>query len=83
MQQPDVYKYCLVNFDDKFYRAKVLDIIYDDDKIEMKVLLVDTGLCPVVEIENVYDIPDDLIQRFPFQVTFHFLFKRQTHPFFS
>lgn len=69
MKQPDVYKYCLVNVKDIFYRAKVLDVIYDNDKIEMKVFLVDTGLSPTVEIDNVYDIPDDLIQGFPFQVT--------------
>lgn len=67
MSQPDVYKYCLVNADDGYCRAKVLEVEYESE-ISMEVFLLDTGLSKKVEIEKVYDIPDDLIQRFPFQV---------------
>lgn len=78
MEQPDVHKYCLVNIDENFHRAKVLDIIYNNESaivaITMEVLLVDTGLIQTVAIEDVYDIPDDLVQRFPFQVTEFILF---------
>lgn len=67
MRQPDVYKYCLVETDDGYCRAKVLEVEYESE-IRLKVFLLDTGLSKKVEIGKVYDIPDDLIQRFPFQV---------------
>ncbi|XP_055304540.1 putative ATP-dependent RNA helicase TDRD12 isoform X2 [Sitodiplosis mosellana] len=63
---PDVYKYCLVLVADGYERAKVIEVIYGED-IQLKVFLVDTGFCPIVDISNVYDIPDNLIQMLPFQ----------------
>lgn len=71
MEQPDVYKYCLANVDDEYYRAKVIEVMYDE-VITLKVLLVDTGLVKFVEIGKVYDIPDNLVQMLAFQVNLFF-----------
>lgn len=72
MQCPDVFKYCLVRKEDvngKFYdRAKIMEVIYDQDEILVKVFLLDIGHLETVSIDQVYDIPDELVERFPFQV---------------
>ncbi|XP_031636550.1 putative ATP-dependent RNA helicase TDRD12 [Contarinia nasturtii] len=67
MEEPDVYKYCLVRIDDDFNRAKVLEVLCGNDGIMIKVFLVDVGLIKVVNMDQVYDIPDNLIQMQPFQ----------------
>lgn len=67
MSCPDL-KYCLIEVDNHFNRGKIYGVNYVEDAIELKVLLVDTGLTKVVNLECVYDIPDELVQMLPFQV---------------
>lgn len=69
MEHPDVYKYCLANVDGAYNRAKVLEVVYGEE-IELKIFLVDIGLEVCVDIGKVYDIPDNLVQMYPFQVVF-------------
>lgn len=67
LKQPNIHKFCLVNIDGNYHRAKVLDVKYNEE-ISMEVLLIDSGAIETVDMEKVFDISDDLIQRFPFQV---------------
>lgn len=70
MTSPDINKYCLVNVDGGFDRGKILDIHYsDDDSLFLNIFLVDVGVVHKYDISNVYEIPDDLVQKFPFQVS--------------
>lgn len=75
MDCPDVYKYCLVLGNEGYNRAKVIEIIYGED-IELKVFLVDTGFATTVDISKVHDIPDNLIEMLPFQVSILIFFIR-------
>lgn len=68
MTCPDINKYCLVKSDDGFDRGKIIEVNYTEDESYMRIFLVDIGEIRKCDISNVYDIPDDLIQKFPFQV---------------
>lgn len=68
MTSPDIDKYCLVNTDGGFDRGKILDIHFHDEDISMDIFFVDIGKTETCDIANVFDIPDELIQKYPFQV---------------
>lgn len=70
MTRLDIDKYCLVKSKDgSFDRGKILEIIYTEDDSLMNVFMVDIGCVRKCDTLDVYDIPDDLIQKFPFQVS--------------
>lgn len=69
MTCPDINKCCLVKGDGGFDRGKILDITYTDDDTFMNIFLVDVGMVHKYDISNVYEIPNELIQKFPFQVS--------------
>lgn len=68
MDIPDVDKYCLIKNDVGFSRGKIVDIVFDCDKCEIEVFLVDEGLRKKVDMVDIFEIPDYLIEKYPFQV---------------
>lgn len=66
---PDIGEYCLVKHRDKFNRGKVIEVEYGAE-IRLKVFCVDIGWTLSTELENVYNIPTELLKYIPFQVKF-------------
>lgn len=52
--------------DDKFDRGKIIGVNYSD--VSIKIFCVDTGAVVMTGLENVYDLPDHLLKKTPFQV---------------
>lgn len=63
---PDIGEYCLVKCDEKFDRGKIIGVDYSD--ISIKIFCVDTGAVVTTGLDQVYDIPDHLLKKLPFQV---------------
>lgn len=66
MDCPDIGEYCLVDYDGGFNRGKVVGVEYP--AIMLTVFCVDIGITVRTAVENVYDLPKDLLEMCPFQV---------------
>lgn len=67
MEMPDIGNYCLVKFDGKYNRGKILSNFCENGIFCAKVFCCDMGLVVDCEIENVMSIPDELLNAMPFQ----------------
>lgn len=63
---PDIGEYCLVKYDKTFDRGKIIGVNYSD--ISIKIFCVDTGVVVTTGLDQVYDLPDHLLKKLPFQV---------------
>lgn len=63
---PDIGEYCLVKCDSKFDRGKIIGVDYSD--VSIKIFCVDTGAVVTTGLDHVYDLPDHLLKKLPFQV---------------
>lgn len=66
IEYPDIGEYCLVKCGDQFDRGKIIGVDYSD--ISVKIFCVDTGYVVTTGLDQVYDLPDHLLKKLPFQV---------------
>lgn len=65
IEQPEAGMNCLFKDEDDIFRGKIQKI--DLKKKEVKVFNMDIGYSIYIEIENIYEIPDFIIRKLPFQ----------------